>query len=231
MNPVILIVEDDEDLGQLLKQYLELTGFTVFWSKNGYDGRAMLKEQAFDVVLTDIMMPVEDGFTFAAEVSKTFPHMPLLFITARKMKEDIITGLKLGADDYITKPFDAEELVLRIRNILRRTSKTPTISLTYLIGQYTFHPTELVLESTFGRQMLTEREAGVLLVLCEHIGQLVKKRDILHILWKESDFFAGRSLDVFISRLRKYMAGDPRITIESIRGAGLRLMITNELGH
>ena len=226
MKVAVLIVEDDEDFGDLLKQYLEMNGFSVDWSINGREARALLQTRFFDIVLTDVMMPVEDGFKFAAEVTLIYPQMPILFITARKMKEDIIKGLKLGADDYIIKPFDAEELVLRIRNILKRTTRKMEAPAMWLIGHYTFYPDELVLESPLGRQFLTEREAALLLLLREHAGQLVRKRAILNLLWQETDFFSGRSLDVFVSRLRKYLAGDPRIAIESIRGTGLRLIIS-----
>ena len=126
MSSSVLIVEDDQDLGPLLKQYLELNGFTVELRINGQEARIALQEMAFDIILTDVMMPVEDGFTFAAWVTKGYPQMPFLFITARKLKEDVMKGLKLGADDYIIKPFDADELVLRVKNILKRSSlKTP----------------------------------------------------------------------------------------------------------
>ena len=227
MNTAVLIVEDDEDLGQLLKQYLELNGFSVVWCVNGQEARAQLEQQLFDIVLTDVMMPVEDGFTFAAGVSLKYPQIPLLFITARKLQEDKIRGLTLGADDYIVKPFDAEELVLRIKNILKRAAIKKKVVTSWHIGHYIFYPDELLLEGPHGRQLLTERESAVLLLLREHSGQLVRKRTILNLLWKESDFFSGRSLDVFVSRLRKYLAGDQRIIIESVRGTGLRLMITD----
>jgi DNA-binding response OmpR family regulator len=225
MMETVLIVEDDQDLGQLLKQYLELNGFAVVLSENGIEGRTHLREQKFDIILTDVMMPKEDGFTFAAHVVQTYPALPILFITARKLKEDVIKGLKIGADDYITKPFDADELVLRIRNILKRSSaKTPELE-TMIIGNYTFYPKELLLEGASQRRVLTEREAELLQLLTGNIGQLVRKRDILNRLWKGNDFFNGRSMDVFVSRLRKYLSDDPRITIESVRGAGIRLMI------
>ena len=229
MTETVLIVEDDQDLGQLLKQYLELNGFSVVLGGNGLEGRARLREQKFDIILTDVMMPKEDGFTFAAYVVQTYPALPVLFITARKMKEDVIKGLKLGADDYITKPFDADELVLRVRNILKRSSaKTPEVE-TLAIGNYTFYPKELLLQSPFGRRVLTEREAELLQLLTENMGQLVRKRDILNRLWKENDFFNGRSMDVFVSRLRKYLSDDSRIMIESVRGAGIRLMINYDV--
>jgi DNA-binding response OmpR family regulator len=228
MKAKILIVEDDRDLGMLLKQYLELSDFTVVLCDNGKEARTCLRGEKFDIILTDIMMPVEDGFSFAEGVARQFPGLPFLFITARNLKEDIIKGLKIGADDYITKPFDAEELVLRVQNIIKRSSAHLPAVDTYLIGNYIFHPKELMLQGPLGRQVLTEREAGLLLILREQSGQLVRKKDILDRLWKGSDFFSGRSLDVFVSRLRKRLADDASIRIESIRGMGLRLMINKE---
>ena len=176
-------------------------------------------------VFSDYMMPNMDGFTLAEEIRNNDPDVPLFFLSAKSMKEDILNGYKLGADDYITKPFDADELVLRIRNILKRSSaKIPEVE-TLAIGNYTFYPKELLLQSPSGRRVLTEREAELLQMLTENMGQLVRKRDILNRLWKENDFFNGRSMDVFVSRLRKYLSDDPRIMIESVRGAGIRLMI------
>jgi len=225
MSSSVLIVEDDQDLGPLLKQYLELNGFTVELRVNGQEARIALQEMAFDIILTDVMMPVEDGFTFAAWVAKGYPQMPFLFITARKLKEEVMKGLKLGADDYIIKPFDADELVLRVKNILKRSSlKTPEPE-SYEIGLYRFYPKELLLIGPTDRKILTERESQLLLLLRKNLGQLVRKRDILDQLWHGSDFFTGRSLDVFVSRLRKYLSEDTRIEIESIRSAGLRLVV------
>ena len=225
MTQAVLIVEDDLDLGNLLKQYLELNGFSVVLSADGRSARDRLLETTFDIVLTDVMMALEDGFDLAAYLTQSYPQVPFLFITGRKQKEDVIRGLRLGADDYIVKPFDAQELVLRIRNILRRTSAEKRNAEMLMIGRYSFFPKNLILEGPGGRQVLTEREAELLQLLAENINQLVRKRDILNRLWKESDFFTSRSMDVFVSRLRKYLSGDPRIVLESVRGAGLRLMV------
>jgi len=227
MNEVVLIVEDDADLGPLLQQYLVLNGFSAELRTNGKEARVALQEKNFDIILTDVMMPVEDGFTFAAEITKTNPDIPFLFITASKLKDDVLRGLKLGADDYIVKPFDADELILRVRNILKRVSaKTPAPE-SFAIGRYTFYPQELLLVGPTDRRVLTERESQLLLLLRKNLGQLVRKRDILDRLWKESDFFTARSMDVFVSRLRKYLVDDPRIEIESIRSVGLRMIINN----
>jgi DNA-binding response OmpR family regulator len=226
MTQNVLLVEDDLDLGNLLKQYLELNGFSVVLSTDENCAKGRLLETTFDIVLTDVMMPLEEGFSLAVYLTQSYPQVPFLFITARKLKEDVIRGLQLGAADYIVKPFDAVELVLRIRNILRRTSAEKPNSERLTIGRYTFFPKNLLLEGPGGRQVLTEREAELLQLLVENKNQLVRKPDILNRLWKESDFFTSRSMDVFVSRLRKYLSGDPEIVLESVRGAGLRL-ITN----
>ncbi len=225
MIQTILLVEDDQDLGTLLKQYLELNGFSVVLSTDGRAAKDRLSENVFDLVLTDIMMPLEDGFSLAAYLVQFHPKLPFLFVTARKLKEDVLRGLQLGADDYIVKPFDAEELVLRIRNILKRTAAGLQHGERLMIGQYSFFPKNLLLEGPGTRQVLTERESELLQLLAENQNQLIRKQEILNRLWKESDFFTGRSMDVFVSRLRKYLSGDPGIVIESVRGTGLRLII------
>ena len=227
MTLTILIVEDDQDLGLLLKQYMELYKFSVVLSRNGIEARACMRQQVFDIILIDVMMPEEDGFTFAADIAQTYPQVPFLFLTARKMKEDVMKGLQLGADDYIIKPFNADELILRIQNILKRTSaKKPEVQMRGL-GNYHFYPKDLLLEGPKGRKTLTEREGELLFILVENLGQLVRKRDILNRIWKGNDFFNARSMDVFVSRLRKYLADDPRIVIESVRATGIRLMVVN----
>ncbi len=205
----ILIVEDDLDLGNLLKQYLELNKFQVHRVFNGIEAREELKKNTFDILILDVMMPQEDGFTMAEKLQKSHPGLPFLFVTARKMKEDILTGLKLGADDYITKPFDVDELILRIQNILKRNAK----------------PENLTLKTEKSERTLTEKEAQLLEYLLEHKERIIKREEVLNHLWEEADFFSGRSLDVFISRLRKYLAEDSSVQIESIRGVGFRVLV------
>lgn len=223
MSANVLIVEDDVDLGHLLQQYLRLNGFQAHQVFNGIQARAILREQTYDILIIDVMMPKEDGFQLAEKLGQHYPELPFLFVTARKMKEDIINGLKLGADDYILKPFDADELILRIRNILKRTNKQPEDSNAVIpIGKYQFDPQNMRLKSALSEALLTEKEAQLLHYLCKHQNQLIKRNDILNYLWKESDFFNGRSMDVFISRLRKYLAEDSTIQIENVRGVGFR---------
>lgn len=230
MNIKVLIVEDDIDLGNLLKQYLELNNFEAKRVYNGIEAREELKNESFDILIIDVMMPKEDGFTLAQKLVQSYPQLPFLFVTAKKMKEDILQGLKLGADDYILKPFDADELIQRVKNILKRTKvNAPVETEIVQIGTYIFDPKNLVLSSSHIIKMLTEKESRLLHYLCLRQNQLIKRNDILNHLWKESDFFNGRSMDVFISRLRKYLSEDQSIQIESIRGIGFRFIIGTNL--
>lgn len=225
MMTKVLIVEDDLDLGNLLKQYLELNQFQVSRVYNGEEARAILLSEEFDILILDVMMPKEDGFTLAKKLQTLYPHLPFLFVTAKKLKEDIIAGLQLGADDYVTKPFDADELILRIKNILKRKNQvveTPK-SDSYQIGKFTFEPENLILKSAKTEKILTEKEAQLLHYLIQNKDKIIRREDVLGLLWEETDFFSGRSLDVFISRLRKYLSEDPNLQIESIRGVGFRI--------
>ena len=223
MNINVLIVEDDVDLGNLLKQYLELNGFKSNRVYNGIEAREELSRQAYDIVIIDVMMPKEDGFTLAEKMVQIYPELPFLFVTARIMKEDVMKGLKLGADDYILKPFDADELVQRVKNILKRVKPLPVNQQEFIaIGIYTFNPDNLRLASPEGEKILTQKEAALLSYFCQHQNQLIKRNDILNHLWQNADFFNGRSMDVFVSRLRKHLMEDQSIQIESIRGLGFR---------
>ncbi|GLB54037.1 DNA-binding response regulator [Neptunitalea chrysea] len=222
----VLIVEDDIDLGNLLKQYLELNKFYVVRAMDGVEAWNVLKKEHFDIAVLDVMMPNEDGFSLAEKLVKMYPEMPFLFVTARKMKADIIKGLKLGADDYITKPFDADELILRIHTILKRVRVPKESQKVYRLGVYTFSVENMTLIAPGFEKILTEKEAQLLDFLYTNRDGLIRKQDVLNYLWNEADFFTARSLDVFISRLRKYLSGDNSIKIESIRGVGYRFICT-----
>lgn len=223
MKIKVLIVEDDRDLGYVLRQYLELNGFAAQRVFNGEEARDELKESFYDILVIDVMMPKEDGFTLAAKLNQTYPQLPFLFLTARKLKEDVLHGLKLGADDYILKPFDADELILRIQNILKRTGQISASEEKIIqIGSYRFDPQNLRLWSTSVEKLLTEKEAKLLLYLYENKSRLIKRAEILAHLWQAPDFFSGRSMDVFITRLRKLLAEDQSVRIESIRGIGFK---------
>lgn len=215
----VLLVEDDRDLGNVLKQYLELEGFIVRLCDEGKKGLEYFGREAFDICILDVMMPEMDGFTLSKEIKKINNAVPFIFLTAKLMKEDRLIGLKLGADDYITKPFEADELVLRIRNILKRSGQTIPSSIFEIEG-YTLDFDNLNLKHELGDQILTLKEAELLRYLIQHKNQLVKIHTILEKLWGEDDYFLGRSMNVFISRLRKYLHHSPLISIENIRSVG-----------
>lgn len=224
----ILLAEDDVDFGNILQQYLTLHNFDVVWAKDGKEALEIFKNNNFDICVFDVMMPKLDGFSLAEKVIQQNPEMPFVFLTARNQKEDKLKGLKLGADDYIVKPFEADELILRLQNIIKRTQKSmvTTTSDIVKISSYTFNPKQLQLEHKTKTQRLTEKEVQLIQFLYEHKNQLLKREEILSEVWQNDDFFSGRSMDVFISRLRKYFAEDPTIKIESIRGVGLEFKVT-----
>ena len=225
----ILLAEDDLDFGNILKQYLEISGYQITWAKDGQEALELFKNGNFNICVFDVMMPKMDGFTLAEKVIDINPETPFIFLTARKMKEDKIKGLKLGADDYIVKPFEADELVLRLSNILKRTEKAasqlPQESV-IKISNYNFDTTRLELSYNDYKKQLTQKEGELILFLFNHKNQLLKREDILKAVWENDDFFSGRSMDVFISRLRKYFKLDASISIESIRGVGLEFKVS-----
>jgi DNA-binding response OmpR family regulator len=222
----ILLAEDDTDFAGVLKQYLEMHEFNVSCAQDGEQAFLLLQQEVFNIGVFDVMMPKMDGFTLAEKIVTIYPEMPFIFLTARKMKEDTIKGLKLGADDYIIKPFEADELVLRLNNILKRVSKTfTTIPDTLHIGKYLFDTQRLELRIGNSIQKLTEKEGALLLFLYNNRNIILKRELILKAVWGNDDFFSGRSMDVFISRLRKYFAEDTAVSITSTRYIGLEFKI------
>lgn len=225
----ILLAEDDFDFGSILKQYLEMTGYTIEWAKDGKEALEIFRKGVFNICVLDVMMPKMDGFTLAEKIIEINPEMPFIFLTARKMKEDKLKGLKLGADDYIVKPFEADELILRLNNIIKRSSQTvksiPEVQIIN-IGNYVFDTHRLELKLNNNIQRVTEKESELIQFLFNHKNQLIKREEVLIAVWKNDDFFSGRSMDVFISRLRKYFKDDTAISIESIRGLGLEFKIS-----
>lgn len=223
----ILLAEDDLDFGSILKQYLEIYNFKVVWKKNGVEAFEFIQKNDISICVLDVMMPQLDGFSLAEKIIALKPEMPFLFLTARGQKEDKIKGLKLGADDYIVKPFEADELILRIQNIIKRGEKTTNFAVKELIsiGKYQFDKKSLLLSYQNKSQRLTEKEVILIDFLISNKNQLLKREQILNAVWGNDDFFSGRSMDVFISRLRKYFAEDTTISIESIRGIGLEFKI------
>jgi two-component system, OmpR family, response regulator VicR len=224
----ILLLEDDPNLGLILQEHLVMNGFDSTIAVDGAEGLAVFRRQRVDLCLVDVMMPRMDGFSFAREVRRLDQRVPLMFLTAKALKEDRIKGLKIGADDYITKPFSMEELLLRIKAVLKRSAPSihnPVMPDHFTLGSYTFHyPTRSLVQKGRSRR-LTAREADLLRLLCVNRNTLLHRADILRELWGDDTYFNGRSMDVFISRLRRHVKGDPAIQILSEHGRGFKLVV------
>ncbi len=222
----ILLVEDDDSLGQLLQDYLGMKGFQVTLAADGEAGLRAVGKKGFDLCILDVMMPKMDGYTLAGEIKAVYPAMPLIFLTARSLKIDVLKGFHLGADDYIKKPVDEEELVARIHAVLARTqAKTPLKDDVITLGNFRFDPQNQKL--IFGEevQTLTKKETRLLHILCNNQGQLTERDEILREVWGKSDYFNRKSMDVFISHLRKYLLADPRVKITNVHGSGFVLEV------
>jgi DNA-binding response OmpR family regulator len=220
----ILYVEDDEILSFVTKDNLELNGYQVTHAKDGKEAISMFKKDSFDLCLIDVMLPEIDGFDVAQEIRSRHSEIPIIFLTAKSLKEDKLKGLKLGADDYITKPFSIEELILKIKIFLKRKHIVGTHELSILkIGQYVLDHDNLQLQHENESFQLTKKEADLLKILIVNKNKIVERSTILERIWGENDYFMGRSMDVFISRLRKYLKNDSSVTIDNIHGVGFRI--------
>jgi len=223
-NANILYVEDDEVLGFVTKDNLELNGYNVTHAKDGIEAVNLFKNGSFDLCLVDVMLPLKDGFTVAEEIRSRHSEIPIIFLTAKSLKEDRIKGLKIGADDYITKPFSIEELILKIKIFLKRKYVSGhNLSSTLKVGKYILEYENLSLKIGEDTSQMTKKEADLLKMLIDNKNKIVERSIILERIWGENDYFMGRSMDVFISRLRKYLKEDPSIKIENIHGVGFRL--------
>lgn len=224
----ILLLEDDTNLGFILREHLQLNGFEATLCVNGEDGINCFKKNRFDLCLVDIMMPKKDGFTFAREVREKDKDIPLIFLTAKSLKEDKIKGFKSGCDDYITKPFSIEELLLRINAVLRRTRGNRPEEDTqtqFEIGAFSFDYDHHLLSGKKVKYKLTPKEAQLLRLLCLYKNKTLERDTALREIWEEESYFAGRSMDVFISKLRKYLKEDESVQIISIHGKGFKLVM------
>lgn len=227
MKTKILLVEDDETLGFLLKSFLEMREMEVILAPNGAEGLREFNSNDFDCCILDIMMPAIDGFTLAELIRNRDKEIPIIFLTAKSMKEDVVKGFKIGADDYIKKPINEEVLVARIRAVLKRVDKSEAAEQQefYQIGRYEFNSHEHVLKIEDSERKLTERESELLKLLCESKGDLLSRQYVLTHLWGKNDYFARKSMDVFISRLRKYLSSDKRIKIINVHSSGFVLSL------
>jgi DNA-binding response OmpR family regulator len=222
----VLIAEDDRDFGNILTQYVSISGFDVTLGRDGIEAWELFKKEKPDICVLDVMMPEMDGFSLAEKIKEAHPDIPVIFLTAKSLKEDIVRGLKIGADDYITKPFDPEVLILRMNNILKRaySSSNEEFKISNTVLKYN----SLELTSGNSKEKLTLKEAQLLKYLIINKNKVLAREDILTEIWGEDDYFLGRSMDVFISRLRKYVSEDKNIDIRTVRGMGFILEEVNK---
>jgi DNA-binding response OmpR family regulator len=226
----ILLVEDDPNLSFVIQDYLEMLDYDTMLCKDGEEGLMEYRRIKYDLLILDVMMPKKDGFSLAEEIRQTDDITPIIFLTAKSLKEDRIRGFQVGCDDYISKPFSTEELSLRIKAILKRCmartafTDEPDDKL-FVIGKYTFDPVNMILKNGKKQQTLTRKEAALLKLLCLYKNKLLSRETALKSIWGDDDYFIGRSMDVFISKLRKYLKDDPKISITNVHGTGFKLEI------
>lgn len=221
----ILLVEDDTNLGFVIKDNFEQNQFEVVLCVDGEEALKCFSSETFDLCILDVMLPKMDGFELAKQIRSQNDQIPLLFLTAKSLKEDRINGFNIGADDYISKPFSIEELILRCKVFLKRSTSKSTATISSNIGKYTFDYKNQLLRFEDEEKKLTQREALLLNLLADNKGEIVKRDFLLKEVWGTDDYFAGRSMDVFISRLRKYLAKDPSIEIINYHSVGFKLSI------
>ena len=225
----ILLCEDDENLGMLLREYLQAKGYATELCADGEAGYKAFLKNKFDICVLDVMMPKKDGFTMAQEIRSSNVDVPIIFLTAKTLKEDILEGFKIGADDYITKPFSMEELVFRIEAIMRRTKgKKSKESTVYHIGQFTFDTQKQLLCIGEEQRKLTTKENELLALLCSHANEILQRDFALKTIWIDDNYFNARSMDVYITKLRKHLKDDPKIEIINIHGKGYKLITPDD---
>ena len=222
----ILLAEDDPNLGQLLKNYLIARDYEATLVTDGARAKDLFRKEKYQLCLLDVMMPELDGFALAREIRELDPHIPIIFLTAKNLKEDVIEGFKSGADDYLTKPFSMEELIYRIEAILRRSSKRSTEASAgfYEIGKYSFDVTKQLLTFNEQSRKLTTKESELLNLLCRHRNEVLERNFALRSIWIDDNYFNARSMDVYITKLRKYLNRDENVQILNIHGKGYKLL-------
>lgn len=221
----ILLVEDDQNLGQILMEYLELKGYEIHLARDGEQGRATFSKGKFDMCLLDVMMPKMDGFELGAEIRSIEKDIPMIYLTAKSMKEDTIKGLTIGADDYITKPFSMEELLLRIKAVLRRYQpNADEINGPIALGKFIFNPTKRTLVNGSTEKVLTTKENGLLTLLVTYKDRVLTRKVALNQIWGDDSYFNARSMDVYITKLRKLLKEDTSLKILTVHGEGFKLV-------
>ena len=225
----ILLCEDDESLGMLLREYLQAKGYDADLCPDGEAGYKAFLKSSYDMCVLDVMMPKMDGFTLAQEIRQVNQDIPIIFLTAKNLKEDIFEGFKIGADDYITKPFSMEELVLRMEAILRRVhGKQTKNEAVYHIGKFDFDTKRQILTIGDRSTKLTTKESELLILLCAHANEVLQRELALKTIWIDDNYFNARSMDVYITKLRKHLKDDPQIEIINIHGKGYKLITPEE---
>jgi DNA-binding response OmpR family regulator len=232
----ILLVEDDQNFGDVLRSYLEMHEYDVTLATDGEEGLKEFKKGTFDLTITDVMMPKKDGFSLARDIREENTDMPIIFLTAKTLKEDVLEGFKIGADDYITKPFNSEELLYRVMAVLKRTQKEadPQEEVKeFEISKYHFNYPLRILTYTDGneksKEKLSPKEAHLLRMFCMYKNNVLPRSEALKKIWGEDNYFTARSMDVFVTKLRKYLAQDEDIEIVNIHGNGFRLLVKSEV--
>ena len=222
----VLLAEDDRDFGNILSQYVTINGFDVTLARDGKEAWELFNQDKPDICVLDVMMPEMDGFTLGEKIKEAQPDVPLIYLTAKSLKEDIVRGLKIGADDYITKPFSMEELLYRIQAILKRTTGSQTVKKqeTYAIGKYTFNSVKQLLQFDNETIRLTTKESELLELLCRQGREILERNYALKSIWIDDNYFNARSMDVYITKLRKYLKMDPSVKILNVHGRGYKLI-------
>lgn len=223
----LLVVEDDQNLGTLLVEYLRAKGYDADLRTDGHQGKSAYEQGGYDLLILDVMMPLKDGFTLAKEIRQRDTSTPIMFLTAKAMKKDTLHGFQNGADDYMTKPFSMEELLLRVSAVLRRSKgvepKAPEPE-EYIVGSSTFQPRKQVLNTPLSERKLTTKENELLRLLCMNSNEVLDRSAALKAVWGDDSYFNGRSMDVYIAKLRKYLRDDPSVEIINVHGKGFRLI-------
>lgn len=227
----LLVVEDDPNLGDILQEYLTMKGYDTKLCKDGEEGWSTFKKGKYDLAILDIMMPKKDGFTLGKDIKKIEEGLPIIYLTAKNMKDDVIEGLKIGADDYITKPFSMEELLLRIGAILKRTQRnddSPAALKNYVMGDLVLHYDEQMLEGPKGKHKLTSKENELLRLLAAELNKPVNRSYALKQIWGDDSYFNARSMDVYLSKIRKLLKVDPKVQIITLHGEGFKMVVSEE---
>jgi DNA-binding response OmpR family regulator len=220
----LLLAEDDENLGSLLKEYLVAKGYNTDWFVNGEIAYKNFIKNHYDICILDVMMPVKDGISLAKDIRMLNSTLPIIFLTAKSQKEDILEGFKAGCDDYITKPFSMEELLFRVEAILRRTHRQPSKQASFNIGTFHFDAEKQILKHESNEQKLTTKESELLRLLCLNKNMVLERNFALKTIWIDDNYFNARSMDVYIAKLRKYLKADSSLEIMNIHGKGFKLI-------